>query len=139
MTTPTPTPGHNENGLPAGYPFKPQYEVTVNDAKAQLASGSLLIIDCRTQEEWDVVRVPGTVHIPLDQIEKRHDEVEPQPGQRVAVLCHHGVRSMRAALALRALGHGDVLSVAGGIDAWSLAADPSVRRYERGPSGSRLI
>lgn len=133
------SPTHNQDGLPAGYAFKPLYEVTAKDARAQLAAGSLLIIDCRTQEEWDLVRVPGSVHIPLDQIEKRHDEVEPAPGQGVAVLCHHGVRSMRAALALRALGHGDVLSVADGIDAWSLAADPAVRRYERGPSGSRLI
>lgn len=135
MTTPTP----HENGLPAGYQFKPQYEVTAKEARAQLAAGSLLIVDCRTQEEWDLVHVPGTVHIPLDQIEKRHDEVEPAAGQHVAVLCHHGVRSMRAAVALRALGHGDVRSVAGGIDAWSLAADPAVRRYERGPSGSRLL
>ncbi len=133
------THGLNVQGLPHGYQFKPQYELTPRDAKARLAAGTLLLIDCRTMPEWDLVRVPGSVHIPLDEIEKRHDEVEPLPHQQVAVLCHHGVRSMRAALALRALGHGDVMSVAGGIDAWSLGADPTVPRYERGPMGSRLI
>ncbi|MFZ4575958.1 MAG: rhodanese-like domain-containing protein, partial [Phycisphaerales bacterium] len=71
------------------------------------------------------------VHIPLDEIERRHDEVEPEPGQAVAVICHHGVRSMRAALALRALGVQGCLSVAGGIEAWSLAVDSGVPRYER--------
>lgn len=134
-----PTHALNDLGLPHGYQFKPEYEVTPRDAQARLAAGTLVLIDCRTQQEWDLVHVPGSVHIPLDEIEKRHDEVEPGAGQQVVVLCHHGVRSMRAALALRALGHGDVKSVAGGIDAWSQGADASVPRYERGPGVCRII
>jgi adenylyltransferase/sulfurtransferase len=122
-----------------GYQFKPALELTPRDARARLAAGTLVLVDCRTRAEWDLVRVPGSVHIPLDEVEQRADAVEPAPGQQVAVICHHGVRSIRATLALRALGHPGALSVAGGIDAWSLSADPAIPRYERGPLGSRLI
>ena len=124
--------GVDENGLEAGYPFRPEMELTVRDAHRMLGEGKLLLVDCRTVPEWEFARVEGSVLIPLDEVERRHDEVEAGPGQRVAVICHHGVRSMRAALALRALGVKGCVSVAGGIEAWSLAADAGVRRYERG-------
>jgi rhodanese-related sulfurtransferase len=42
--------------------------------------------------------------------------------------CHHGVRSLRAALALRQLGI-NAKSMAGGIDLWSIDIDPAIRRY----------
>lgn len=120
-------------GLPRGYPFRPAYEITAREAKRRLdaGDGSILIIDVRTGPEWDHVHVPGSVHVPLDEIERRADEISPAAGQVVACLCHHGVRSLKASLALRQLGFPDAMSIAGGIDAWSLAADPSVRRYER--------
>jgi rhodanese-related sulfurtransferase len=121
----------DERGLPTGYIFKPELELTPRDAIRMLREGKLLLIDCRTQPEFEFDHVDGSVHIPLDDIERRASEVEPQPGQQVAVICHHGVRSLRATHALRALGVPGCLSVAGGIDAWSLGADSSVKRYER--------
>ncbi|MFO0831518.1 MAG: rhodanese-like domain-containing protein [Phycisphaerales bacterium] len=134
-----PPPVLSEQGLPIGYQLKPQYEITPREAAARLAAGKLVLIDVRTQPEWDLVRVPGSVHIPLDDVESRHDEVEAAAGQTIACLCHHGVRSMRAALALRSLGHGNVVSVAGGIDLWSLAAEPALPRYERAAGICRPI
>ena len=59
----------------------------------------------------------------------RLDDIEPAPGQRVATLCHHGRRSLRASLALREVGFPDALSIAGGIDLWSRDIDSAVPRY----------
>jgi rhodanese-related sulfurtransferase len=137
MTT---SPGLDGRGLPTGYVLKEGLEVSPRETKAAMTDPSkVLLVDCRTQPEWDLVHVTGSVHIPLDQIEQRHDEIELEPGQQLAVICHHGVRSMKAALALRALGHPSAVSVAGGIELWSLAADPAVGRYERGPGVLRLL
>jgi adenylyltransferase/sulfurtransferase len=47
----------------------------------------------------------------------------------LVVYCHHGVRSLSAAAYLRRLGHVNVRSLAGGIDAWSCEVDPAVPRY----------
>ncbi|MCX5691199.1 MAG: rhodanese-like domain-containing protein [Planctomycetota bacterium] len=120
-------------GLPAEYPFRPEYELTPRQVMEMRRANpqSILIIDVRTQPEWDLVHVDGAEHIPLDDIERRASEVQPEPGQVVATLCHHGVRSLKASLALRQLGVSGAMSIAGGIDSWSLGADASVARYER--------
>src|SRR5262245_14975029 len=47
----------------------------------------------------------------------------------LAVYCHHGVRSLAGAALLERLGHRDVRSRAGGIEAWSREVDPTVPRY----------
>lgn len=120
-------------------PINPEMELTPQQTKQMLDQGKLLLIDCRTPAEFELVHVAGAQLLPLDQIESRHDEVEPEPGQVVAVMCHHGVRSLKAARALRALGHGKVMSVAGGIDLWSLQIDKSVGRYERSTGVPRFV
>lgn len=52
------------------------------------------------------------------------------PSRETIVLCHHGVRSMHVAHYLvTTKGFTNVLNVMGGIDAYSLEADPSVPRY----------
>lgn len=130
----------DERGLPVGTALRPE-EVSPREARAMAEAGRALIVDVRTPEEWDLVHIPGSVHIPLGEIEKRHDEIEPRPGQEVAVLCHHGVRSLKAAHTLRAL-RPDLAgcrSVAGGLELWSLSADAGVPRYERGPGVLRLV
>ncbi len=96
----------------------------------------LLLIDCRTPEEWAVARVPGSVHIPLEDFPARWTELE-DAELPLAVICHHGVRSLRAAIFLRAQGIRGVRSVAGGIEAWACTADPSIPRYVRDERGCR--
>jgi rhodanese-related sulfurtransferase len=132
----------DERGLPRGYPLKPEYEITPREARHLLDAGKLVIVDVRTPEEWDLVHVAGSTLLPLNQVEKDFDDIEVPAGVAVATLCHHGVRSLKGALALRASGRPDlanVKSIAGGIELWSIAADPSVPRYERGPGVLRLI
>lgn len=127
-------------GLPHGYQFKPEYEVTPREADALLKSGKpVVIVDVRLKPEIDVAAIDAPfVHIPLDQIESRADEIESQDAV-VLTLCHHGVRSLKAALALRALGHPGAKSIAGGIELWSAAVDPKVPRYERSGAVCRIV
>ena len=49
--------------------------------------------------------------------------------QSIAVLCHHGARSLSVANWLRQQGFTRAQSVAGGIDLWSRVIDASVPRY----------
>lgn len=125
----------------SGARLRPE-EILPRDAAALAASGGALIVDVRTGPEWDLVHIPGSVHVPLDELEARHDEIEPRPGQEVLVLCHHGRRSLVAALALRNVGREELRtakSIFGGIELWSREADPAVPRYERGPGVLRIV
>ena len=48
---------------------------------------------------------------------------------QLVVFCHHGMRSLQVAEWLRRQGLEDCVSMAGGIDRWSLEIDPAVPRY----------
>ena len=54
----------------------------------------------------------------------------PRPdGALLVVYCHHGIRSLRGAAFLEHAGFSNVVSLAGGIDAWSCVVDSTVPRY----------
>jgi rhodanese-related sulfurtransferase len=102
-------------------------EIKAVDAAARIKSGGVVVIDVRDVAEVGRAGLHGAVNIPLDQLPARMNEVPRDRG--VMTLCHHGVRSNRAAEFLLANGFDDVVSVAGGIDAWSMQVDPTIPRY----------
>ncbi|MBL8876238.1 MAG: hypothetical protein JNM86_10625, partial [Phycisphaerae bacterium] len=52
----------NEQGLPASYHFKPDWEVTPRDTRKMLDEGAnLLVIDVRLKPEWDFAHIKGSV------------------------------------------------------------------------------
>lgn len=105
-------------------------EITPRDLAIQIENGhTIRLIDVRQTWEYELAKLPGSVLIPLNELPSRADEVALEPATRIVVYCHHGVRSLSAAAYLRRLGHADVLSLAGGIDAWSCEIDPGVPRY----------
>ena len=111
-------------------PPRPGLEVTPEEADRLVRDGAPMI-DVRESRELELAAIDGATHIPLGEIEARLDEIEDLSSdeQPVLVLCHHGLRSLRATLALHALGIPEARSVAGGIDRWSLVADANVSRY----------
>lgn len=134
MTQPLPpAPPLDARGLPVGYAFKPEWEVTPRDVERMRREGkTFTLLDCRRPEEWQAVRLEGATWIPMSEIEKRAEELEDDEGGRggpVVVYCHHGVRSLRVTAHLRGLGFRDVNSMAGGIDLWAMDVDPGIRRY----------
>lgn len=103
-------------------------QVDVDEVKSLLESPEPpLLLDVREPEEYAIAHLPGCVLIPLGELASRVREV---PDDRpIIVYCHHGVRSLHAAMFLKQSGIEDVASMRGGIDAWSLQIDPSVKRY----------
>jgi len=90
------------------------------------ANAGPLLVDVREEWEWNVVRLPGALLLPLGRIEREATALD--RGRDVVVYCHHGTRSAMAAEWLREQGF-RARSLAGGIDRWSREIDPTVRRY----------
>lgn len=86
-----------------------------------------LLLDIRQNWEVSKAQIPGAAHIPLPELIDNVDELE--KSNKIIVYCHHGVRSMNACFFLRELGFEDVLSLAGGIEAWSHHIDPTIPQY----------
>jgi rhodanese-related sulfurtransferase len=96
--------------------------------QAALANDGVLLLDCREAEEVQIAAIPGAVHIPMDQIPRRQNELDDD--KHIVVFCHHGVRSLSVAVWLKEqAGFEQVSSMRGGIDAWSREVDPAVPRY----------
>ena len=91
--------------------------------------GNLVLIDCREPDEHQIASIAGARLLPMSQLEARLGELEELREARIAVHCHHGGRSLKVALWLRAKGFSSAQSMAGGIDRWSLEIDPSLPRY----------
>jgi monothiol glutaredoxin len=102
-------------------------QISAEELKAMLDRGDpLQLLDVRTPEEQRIASIPGARL--LDQ--RVAEDVAELPKETLLVFhCHHGFRSQAAAQHFAARGFTNVCNVAGGIDAWSVAVDPSVRRY----------
>jgi adenylyltransferase/sulfurtransferase len=87
------------------------------------------LLDVRGTDEFAIAKLAGATLIPLGELSRRAGEVEAWKSDEVVVYCHGGVRSLRGAGILKSLGFTNVASLAGGIDRWSVEADPKVPRY----------
>jgi rhodanese-related sulfurtransferase len=96
--------------------------ITAREACDRFFAGELLLVDVRTHHEYEQVRVPGAVHIPLHEIGSRVREL--RTDHAVAFVCRSGHRS-KVAARRAAKERPDVLNVTGGMNAWLAAGLPS--------------
>lgn len=103
-------------------------EIDVAELARRRDSGeNLAILDVREEWERDICSLGPAIAIPLNQLP---DNIEKLPKDNaLVVLCHHGMRSLRAAAWLRANGFDNVVNLAGGIDAWAQRIDREMKVY----------
>ena len=89
---------------------------------AALQADGWMLLDVRTDEEWAQGRIEGSVHIPMDQVVARMDEI----GERVVCICAVGARSERVAQYLDRQGF-EAVNLAGGVYGWAREGRPVVR------------
>jgi rhodanese-related sulfurtransferase len=95
-------------------------------------SGKFALVDIRTKEEFQAVRIPESVHFSQTLMS---EIMSSWPKDRqIVMIDHRGERSLDAASYL--VGHGfcSVRCLRGGIDAYSDLADPSLPRYSLEPA-----
>ncbi|GAB4348196.1 MAG: molybdopterin-synthase adenylyltransferase MoeB [Cyanophyceae cyanobacterium] len=108
-------------------------EMTVTELKALIDSGAedYLLVDVRNPPEYEIGRIPGSVLVPLPDIEAGPgvEKVKELLGNRRLIAhCKMGGRSAKALAILQTAGI-EGTNVAGGINAWSEQVDPSVPQY----------
>ena len=92
--------------------------IHATDVESLLSQGWRLL-DVRTDEEWASGRIPGSLHVPMDQVVARLAEI----GDRTLVVCAVGGRSARDTEYLRAQGK-EALNVDGGVHGWAADGRP---------------
>ncbi|MEH2362652.1 molybdopterin-synthase adenylyltransferase MoeB [Nostoc sp.] len=108
-------------------------EMTVKDLKELLDSGAkdFVLLDVRNPHEYDIAKIPGSVLVPLPDIENGNGVAKVKEilnGHRLIAHCKLGGRSAKALAILKEAGIVGT-NVKGGITAWSREIDPSVPEY----------
>ncbi|MEM7713913.1 MAG: molybdopterin-synthase adenylyltransferase MoeB [Cyanobacteria bacterium P01_A01_bin.68] len=108
-------------------------EMTVKDLKELIDSGKkdYLLLDVRNPHEYEIGKIPGSVLVPLGDIENGSgvEKVrEMLNGHRLIAHCKMGGRSAKALGILKQAGI-EGTNVKGGITAWSKEVDSSVPTY----------
>lgn len=107
--------------------MEPYAEITPDELRAWLdAGGAPPVIDVREPWEHEIGALPGARLLPVEALPARLDEL--RADREVVVYCHHGVRSAAVVQWLRRQGI-PALNLRGGIDAWRVRVDPSLRPY----------
>jgi len=118
---------------------------TVSGAAAEAAQGSTItaaeladllgrgeplhLVDVREPAEWEIVRIPGAVLIPKDEIMSGRALAGLPQDKPVVLYCKTGVRSAEALAALKSAGFRDARHVQGGVTAWARQVDHSLPIY----------
>ena len=91
--------------------------ITAEEAKQIMDSKEgYIILDVRTQEEYDQGHIPGAIVISYEEIPDKAEEVLTDKNQLILVYCRSGRRSKIAAEALLELGYTNIKEFGGIID-----------------------
>ena len=91
--------------------------ITAQEAKKIIyTEEDCIILDVRTQEEYDEGHIPDAILIPDTEVENRAEEELPDKEQLILVYCRSGRRSKQAAQILANLGYSNVKEFGGIID-----------------------
>ena len=103
---------NTENNREAAY-----MNITAEEAKQIMDSETgYIILDVRTQEEYDQGHIPGAIVISHEQIAEKAEEVLTDKDQLILVYCRSGRRSKIAAEALVELGYTNIKEFGGILD-----------------------
>jgi|CXWL01.1.fsa_nt_gi glyoxylase-like metal-dependent hydrolase (beta-lactamase superfamily II)/rhodanese-related sulfurtransferase len=95
-------------------------EINVAKAKQLIAEGNLSIIDTREESEYMAGHLDQAVPLPRGVLEFKIGTIPElaDKAKTVLIYCRTGGRSSLAAQSMKALGYSNVLSIAGGYEAW---------------------
>ncbi|WP_028388140.1 rhodanese-like domain-containing protein [Legionella fairfieldensis] len=94
--------------------------INVHELKTRLDTHpQLCLIDVRELHEWQMLHIPGALHIPKDELVHRITAQVPELDKAIYLYCKAGVRSLYAANCLIEMGYNTIYSLDGGITEWA--------------------
>ena len=110
--------GNESNATNDGSNSSSYQQVNAETAKELMdTEDDYVILDARTQAEYDEGHIPGAILIPHDTVATAAENALPDKDQLILVYCRSGNRSKQASQTLVDLGYTNVVEF-GGINSW---------------------
>ena len=102
----------------AGCSTKYEYtQISMDEAIAMMEeSADYILLDVRTPEEFEELRIPGAINVPNEAIGDQDIPQLPDKDQLILVYCRSGNRSKQASEKLANIGYSNVYEFGGIID-----------------------
>jgi len=94
------------------------------DATTLINRNEALVIDVRTEKEFNDGHIVNALHIPQADIKNRVNELEKHKHKPIIVSCRSGQRSAQVCGVLKKQGFDHTYNLAGGVIAWQNANFP---------------
>ena len=105
-------------------------DLTVTELATALAAGEdLVLVDVREGYEREIASIPGSVHVPMDELLSGRALADVPRDRPVVFCCKVGGRSQTVVDAARSAGLTNVGNLRGGVLAWVREIDPSQPLY----------
>jgi len=101
--------------------------VTLDDARAKVEAGSVLLIDVREPQEHATGVIKGAQLLPMRQLDTRMSEIPNDTKRPVLLICNTQNRSSATLRFLRNKGYVNVHYVQGGMSEWNRRGWPVVK------------
>ncbi|MDO9550173.1 MAG: MBL fold metallo-hydrolase [Methanoregula sp.] len=115
--------GYIEGGMlvwgTAALPISRVPVISPEEAHALIRSNEAVLIDVRSQEEWEDAHVDGSIHIPWHDLRTQYIELD--PAKQYIVMCRGGQRASIAASILKRHGIDRIYNLGGGYTAYKRA------------------
>lgn len=92
--------------------------ISDDEVKRLMTQEDIVILDIRSQEEYDVSHIKGAVFQDYDDFDAKNVVLEIAKDKKVIVYCSVGYRSEKAGEELKEAGYGEVFNLYGGIFEW---------------------
>ena len=108
-------------------PGEPYYRVDSNEARQMLDADpeNTIVVDVRRDDEWVTGHVTGAIHVPVDDLTDRMDQVP--EGKKVLFICAAGVRSGLACEMAASMGYdtNNLYNIEDGTPSWVAGGHPT--------------
>jgi len=95
-----------------------------------LATGTNTVrIDVREDVELEFGMIDESIHIPMQSVPGRLNELEQHKNDTIVLICRSGRRSDQIGQFLEQMGFTDVINLDGGMNAWATDVDTSMTVY----------
>lgn len=95
--------------------------LALDEVKAGLADGSMLVVDVREPHEYAMGHIPGAMLLPLSRFDPQ--DIPMDRGKRVVFSCAAGVRSMQALAIAQSAGLDLSEHYRGGFKEWAMMGE----------------
>lgn len=101
------------------------------DAVRLVNHDNAVVVDVRTESEFQSGHILNAIHIPLGAFESRMNELDKYKERPIVMSCQSGNRSGKAISILKKRGFDKIYNLTGGIMAWQNASLPLTKKTSK--------